>query len=106
MKIKIIETMKIKITEITEWREDSGLVAGDASHEGDVAVMRLLAEEREAKVYSDAWRQKAQGSVLPFEFDAKAETEKDAVEEALDAFTTSHCELDYLKPLECEYEVA
>ena len=98
--------MKVTIMEITEWREDSCLVAGDASHEGDAAVMRLLAEEREAKVYSESWRQKAQGSMLPFEFDAKAETEKEAAEEALDAFTNSHCELDYLKPLECEYEVA
>ena len=59
--------MKVTIMEITEWREDSGLVAGDASHEGDAAVMRLLAEEREAKVYSESWRQKAQGSMLPFE---------------------------------------
>ena len=98
--------MKVTITEITEWNEDSSLVAGDASHEGDAAVMRLLVEEREAKVYSEDWRQKAQGAMLPFEFNARAETEEDAVAEALDAFSTTHCEFDYLKPLECEYEVA
>ena len=98
--------MKIRITEITEWREDTGLVAGDASHEGDAAVMGLVAEEREAKVYGEDWRRKAQDGMLPFEFDAEAETEAEAVEEALDAFASAHCEFDYLKPMECEYEVA
>lgn len=44
--------------------------------------------------------------MLPFEFDSEVETETDAVEEALDAFARAHCEFDYLKPMECEYDVA
>ena len=41
--------MRIKITEITEWRKDSALEGGDASREGWDAVQSLELAEREAK---------------------------------------------------------
>jgi len=97
--------MRIKITEITEWRKDSALVGGDASREGWDAVQSLVLAEREAKADGGSWSRIAADGMLPFEYEAEADGETEAVEEALEAFGAKHCEFDYLKPAKCEYEV-
>lgn len=42
--------MKIKITNILDWEEDTQMMDGDASHEGWRAVQSLLEEERVKKI--------------------------------------------------------
>ena len=97
--------MKIRITEITEWEKDEQVIAGDASHEGDAPIRRLVFEEYEAKVDGDTWAEKARGTILPFDYEAEAEDEDEAAEEALAAFAEKHCDGDYLQPIECDWEV-
>ncbi len=97
--------MKIKITNITEWSEDATLVRGDSSREGANAVEELVIKEREAKVESDEWNRSAEGRILPFDYVSESDDEDEAVDEALDAFAEEHCQYDYLKPTDCDYEV-
>lgn len=79
-----------RINAITEWTEDESMMHGDASHEGWRAVQSLLEEERVKKIDNN----EAEG--LPFVCKAKSE------EEALEKYNAKHCELDYLKAIECE----
>jgi hypothetical protein len=85
--------MKIKITDITEWSEDTALVAGDASHNGYDDVSSLLEEEIAKKVKSD---ELAKG--LPFVCDASNE------DEALEKYNAAYCEYDYMKASKCDWE--
>ena len=84
--------MKIRINEITDWEEDTWLAAGDASHNGDRAIQRLLEAEKVEKIDNG----KAKG--LPFVCDAE-----DA-DDALQQYNDANCEYDYLKAAECDWE--
>ncbi len=84
--------MKIKITEITDWEEDNCMIAGDASHEGDRAVQRLLEEERTNKIDN--------GNAEGLPFVCEAENEDDALEK----YNAEFCEYDYLKAAACDWE--
>ena len=84
--------MKIKIIEIIEWEEDSRLIAGDASRNGDRAVERLVEEEKIKKIDNGI----AEG--LPFICDAEDE------DDALEQYNNAICEYDYLKASACEFE--
>ena len=87
--------MKIKITDITDWEEDSYMIAGDASHEGDRAVQRLLEGERVKKIDN--------GEAEGLQFVCEAED----IDEALQKYNDAYCEYDYLKAAECDWaEVA
>ena len=71
--------MKIKITNILDWEEDTQMMDGDASHEGWRAVQSLLEEERVKKIDEE----EAEG--LPFVCEAKDEDEaRDYVENNLE----------------------
>lgn len=83
--------MKYTIIEITEWTEDSALVAGDASHEGDRAVQMLLEGERASKLDFG----EAKG--LPFTCEAESE------EEAIAKYNEQFCDGDYLKAETAEF---
>jgi hypothetical protein len=82
--------MKITITAITDWEEDAGQIAGDASHEGERAVERMLEEERAAKL-DDEWT-----TGLPFACEAED------LEDALDQYNEKFCEYDYLKAADAD----
>ena len=82
---------KYTITEITEWEEDSAMIAGDASHEGDRRVQTLLESERVNKIDN--------GVAMGLPFACKAENVDDAIEQYNDA----HCRYDYLKAVEAEF---
>ena len=84
--------MKIKITEITDWEEDSNMMSGDASHEGWRAVESLLEEERVKKIDN------GEADGLPFICEAEDE------EEALEKYNNANCEYDYLKASGCDWE--
>ena len=84
--------MKIKIVEITRWEEDTWLAAGDASHNGDREVDRLIEAEKVEKMDNG----NARG--LPFVCDAEN------VEDAIQQYNDTYCEYDYLKAVECDWE--
>ena len=86
--------MKVKITSIVNWAEDTALIAGDASHNGNDAVRSLLEDERTKKMRD--------GSAVGLPFICEALSIDDAVEQYNNAF----CEFDYLKASECEWENA
>lgn len=99
--------VKAKLLEITEWRKDDQQVAGDASHEGDAAVMRLVADEIEAKQEEHTYEPK--GLPFEYEFDIEPEceewvTEDEVKDRLLDEYAEEFCEYDYLKPSDCELE--
>lgn len=81
-----------RINEITDWEEDSSMIAGDASHEGDRAVQRLLEAERVKKIDNNEWRG------LPFICEADNEIE------ALEKYTAKFYEFEYIKPVEADCE--
>ena len=81
-----------RINEITDWEEDSSMMAGDASHEGDRAVQRLLEAERVKKIDNNEWEG------LPFICEAENEIE------ALEKYTTKFYEFEYIKPVEADCE--
>ena len=81
-----------RINEITEWEEDTALIAGDASHEGYRAVQRLLEEERVKKI-DDGYAKS-----LPFVVEADNE------EEALEKYVEQCYKYEYLKPVKAESE--
>lgn len=83
---------KFTINEITDWEEDSWLIDGDASHEGSRAVERLVEQEKREKIDEG----KATG--LPFTCEAED------IDEALEKYNEEHCEYDYLKAVECDYD--
>jgi hypothetical protein len=84
--------MKIKITDITDWEEDTQMMDGDASHEGDRAVQRLLEEERVKKIDEGEW------DGLPFVCDAED------IEEAIEKYNDAYCEYNYIKATDCDWE--
>ena len=84
--------MKIKITKITEWRENWELMGGNASHIGDRAVQKRLESERVEKIDNG----KANG--LPFVCEAKDWSD------ALEKYNETHCKGDYLTAEDCECE--
>ena len=81
-----------RINEITDWEEDSALMAGDASHEGDRAVQRRLEEERVRKIDNNEW------NCIPCV--CKANTEEEAIEQ----YNATYCKYDYLKATEADCE--
>ena len=84
--------MKITITEITGWEEDDHMEAGDASHIGWREVQQLLEDERVRKIDNGEWEG------LPFTCEAED------IEEALEMYNNEHCDYDYLKASECDWE--
>lgn len=84
--------MKMTITEITGWWEDTAAEMGDASHEGDGEVMRLKLEEYERKVEGNEW------PGLPFTCEAEDE------DEAIEKYNAEHCESDYYKAETAEFK--
>lgn len=86
--------MKMKIVEITEWKKDEWMMAGDSSHNGDKSVRDLLADEEDKKLYSD----KEWTLGLPFECEAESK------DEALEHYNEMYCRYDYLKAADCEFE--
>lgn len=87
--------MKIRIKEITGWREDQALIAGDASRNGDRAVQRILESERVQKIDKGG----SEESYLPFDVEA------DSIDEALDKYNELFHKYDYLKADEAEHEI-
>lgn len=83
--------MKMTITEITGWWEDTAAEMGDASHEGDGDVMRLKLEEYERKVEGNEW------PGLPFTCEAEDE------DEAIEKYNAEHCDSDYYKAESAEF---
>ena len=83
--------MKMTITEITGWWEDTAAEMGDASHVGDGDVMRLKLEEYERKVERGEW------PGLPFTCEAEDE------DEAIEKYNAEHCESDYYKAEAAEF---
>lgn len=84
--------MKYTITAITDWEEDTAMMHGDASHVGWRDVQRLLERERVKKIDNG----KAKG--LPFTCEAESE------EDAIDKYNEAHCESDYLKATEADFD--
>lgn len=84
--------MKITITDIIEWEEDTWLIAGDASHEGSRAVQRLLEQERVRKE-DEEWK-----TGLPFTCEAED------LDDALDQYNEQFCQYDYLKAIDADYD--
>jgi hypothetical protein len=68
------------------------MMAGDASHEGDRAVQRLLEAERDKKIDEGNW------DGLPFVCEAED------IEEAIEKYNDAHCEYDYIKATDCDWE--
>jgi len=99
--------VKAKLVEITEWSRDEQAIAGDASHEGDAAVMRLVADEVQAKLEDFTFEPKG----LPFEYEFDIEpdceewlTEDEVKDRVLDEYVEQFCKYDYVKPTDCEVE--
>ena len=84
--------MKIKITNILDWEEDTQMMDGDASHEGWRPVQSLLEEERVKKIDNE----EAEG--LPFVCEAKDE------DEALEKYNEKFQSGAYLKASSCDWE--
>lgn len=83
---------KYTITAITDWWEDTAAEMGDASHVGDGDVMRLKLDEYERKVEENEW------PGLPFTCEAESE------DEAIEKYNNKHCDYDYYKAVEAEFE--
>ena len=81
-----------RIKKITGWREDSCMMAGDASHEGDRAIQQLLEYERVEKIDNG----NAKG--LPFVCEAENE------EEAIEKYNAEFCDGEYLLADEADIE--
>lgn len=81
-----------RINGITGWREDSCMMEGDASHEGDRAVQQLLEEERVAKIDN--------GNAKGIPFVCEAENE----EEAIEKYNEKFCDGEYLLADEADIE--
>lgn len=84
--------MKFTITGITEWVEDEHMEMGDASHIGDLEVMKLKVAEHEKKIENNDW------PGLPFTCEADSE------EEAVEKYNEQCCEYDYYLAKEVEFE--
>ena len=81
-----------RISEITDWEEDTQMMHGDASHEGWRDVQQLLEEERVKKIDNNGWEG------LPFFCEAEDE------EEAIDKYNAKFCECEYIKAIEADCE--
>lgn len=89
--------MKVRITAITEWFEDRGLVDGDASHMGRSAVTQALAREYEQKVDKGIWPD------IPFVCEVEGDLESEGEGEALEQYNAKHPQ-DFLVAGGCEWE--
>lgn len=89
--------MKVRITAITEWFEDSSLMDGDASHEGRSAVIQALAMEYEQKVDKGIWPD------IPFVCEVEGDLESEVEGEALEQYNSKHPQ-DFLVASGCEWE--
>ena len=86
---------KFCITEIMDWREDSWLIDGDASHEGRDSVEECVLEERKLK---HNFEENYPG-ILPFVCKAND------IDEAIEKLNEKHFENDYLKAWDVDYDV-
>lgn len=84
--------MKMTITGITGWVEDEHMEMGDASHIGDLEVMKLKVAEHEKKIENNDW------PGLPFTCEA------DSPEEAVEKYNEQCCKYDYYLAEEAEFE--
>lgn len=84
--------MKFTLTDITDYFKDEQAIAGDASHEGYRAVMRLVVEEEKRKVDDGKW------DGLPFTCEAAD------IDDAIDCYNEEVCRYDYIKALAADYE--
>ena len=84
--------MKFKIIEIYGWEEDVHMEQGDACHMDEGDVMRHKLDEYEKKIENNEW------PGLPFVCEAESE------EEAIEKYNAEHCEYDYYKATEAEFE--
>jgi len=84
--------MKMTITGITEWVEDEHMEMGDASHIGDLEVMKLKVAEYEKKVENNDW------PGLPFTCEA------DSKEDAIDQYNEQCCKYNYYLAEEADFE--
>ena len=84
--------MRFKIVEINDWTEDVHMEAGDACHMSEGDLMRHKLNEYEEKVENNKW------PGLPFVCEAESE------EEAVEKYNAAHCEYDYYKATEAEFE--
>lgn len=89
--------MKVRITAITEWFEDRGLMDGDASHVGRSAVTQALAREYEQKVDKGIWPD------IPFVCEVEGDLESEGEGEALEQYNAKHPQ-DFLVASGCEWE--
>lgn len=84
--------MKLKITQIYGWEEDVHTEQGDASRMEQGDIMRLKLKEYETKIECGEW------PGLPFVCEAESE------DEAIEKYNAVHCDGDYYKATEAEFE--
>jgi len=100
--------MKVKATivDITEWSRDEQAIAGDASHEGDAAVLRLVADEVQEKL--EDCTHDPLGIPFTREIDVlpcQEENADDMIRRTLlDMYVETHYRFAYVKPTDCEVE--
>ena len=83
---------KWTIVEITDWYEDEHMEAGDVCHMSEGDVMRFKLDDYEKKIENGEW------PGLPFTCEA------DSAEEAIDKYNLKHCNYDYYKATDAEFE--